>query len=723
MKEGKCSKFFPKPFVKHTVIDSNSTYATYRRRSPEDGGRSLQLVRKGIPFTADNSLVVPYNPLLSLRYNAHINVEKCCSITGAKYVFKYTTKGPDRLMVSAEMDDETGGRDEIRNYKDMRCVGPCEAVHKLYGFPIASQFPSVQELRVHLKDGQSVMFEEGAEEEGLGRSRHTELTAFFDLNKQLREAGTAVEDMPMYVEVPETYCWDQKKKAWRKRVRDAWQTIGRVHSVPHTAGDVFYLRMLLNHEHSRGKENHAEMLKLHTGESCETYKQVCEKLGLLQDDNEWVECLTESGTVQGPPELRRLYVSIIMWSAPSNPRALFDQFWKEMSEDFVRTASKDRGVVLDEALQMTMLLLDLSHKLQEYEKELRDFLLPEPTAEEVAAVEQVMGNQSAVIREELDFNLIEMADEADVIVSKYTAEQRAVHERVLDAVKKGESLQLYINAKGGCGKTFLLNGILKSVRSLEGAKCVALAMATTGIAAMLLVKGRTFHSRMKAPLNPDDESTLRIPAQSELAKLVRMAKLLVIDEATMLDNRQLAALDRTLRDLMGSVSPFGGKVVLLGGDVQQCLPVVPGASRAGIVERCINQSPLWQHFEVMKMTKNMRVLTSGEQRLIDWDRLTTSIGNGSCGTGPDGDIVTFPAEMCLKIEENTEKEKYREANSMKKLAAKVFPDLKDNISVPHWLDGRAILTPTNKAVDGINDMIVASLPTAETKLYSADQVS
>merc|ERR1712055_347308 len=36
----------------------------------------------------------PYNPLLLLRYNCHINVEKCASILGAKYIYKYTTKGP-----------------------------------------------------------------------------------------------------------------------------------------------------------------------------------------------------------------------------------------------------------------------------------------------------------------------------------------------------------------------------------------------------------------------------------------------------------------------------------------------------------------------------------------------------------------------------------------------------------------------------------------------------
>ena len=61
----------------------------------------------------------------------------------------------------------------------------------------------------------------------------------------------------------------------------------------------------------------------------------------------------------------------------------------------------------------------------------------------------------------------------------YTEEQQAVHNRILDAIKKDTRLALYINANGGCGKTFLLNGVLKTVRSLEGGGCVALAMATT----------------------------------------------------------------------------------------------------------------------------------------------------------------------------------------------------------------------------------------------------
>ena len=73
----------------------------------------------------------------------------------------------------------------------------------------------------------------------------------------------------------------------------------------------------------------------------------------------------------------------------------------------------------------------------------------------------------------------------------------------MDAVQNETSIQIFIDARGGCGKTFLLNAILKAVRSLEDQGCIALAMATTGIAANLLDMGGTLHSWLKAPLNPN----------------------------------------------------------------------------------------------------------------------------------------------------------------------------------------------------------------------------
>ena len=193
-----------------------------------------------------------------------------------------------------------------------------------------------------------------------------------------------------------------------------------------------------------------------------------------------------------------------------------------------------------------------------------------------------------------------------------------------------------------------------------------------------------------------------------------MAKLLLIDEATMLDRFQLEALDRSLKDITGSGIHFGGKILVLAGDFRQCLPVVPRANRADTVGHCIKRSHLWKHFQVIQLTQNMRVRASGDPLLEEFDRWTLSIGNGSTV------CVMIPENMVMKIEPNSKDDTKNEERSMKKFCNKVFPDLKKNIASPGWLQGRTILAPTNKEVDTINDVMQDILPDDGIKLPSAD---
>ena len=361
--------------------------------------------------------------------------------------------------------------------------------------------------------------------------------------------------------------------------------------------------------------------------------------------------------------------------------------------------------------------MDLELRLQSFEKELIDFGLPKPTPEELARVETLSNTDSVVIREEKDYNVLHLVARVKEVIPMFTPEQSLIFDIVLEAVNQKQSIWAFIDARGGCGKTFLLNAMLAAVRSSDPSGCVALAMATTGIAANLLELGRTFHSRLKAPLTATEDTMLQISAQSNLAKLVRMARLLLIDESTMLDKFQLEAMDRTLRDLTGNVQqPFGGKVVILAGDFRQCLPVVPGANRAGIVSHCINKSHLWKHFQVLKLTENMRVGASGDPILEDFDRWALKIGNGWEINGG----VPIPEAMITDIKSNTKEEPKNEAISMKKFCQEVFPDIEVNINKPGWLEGRTILAPTNKEVDALNDVMQAWLPQGGVQLQSAD---
>ncbi|GFW65339.1 uncharacterized protein TNCV_396051 [Trichonephila clavipes] len=69
---------------------------------PEDGGIVTQIKGNNV----DNLWVVPYNPVLSRTFNAHINVEFCNSVKSIKYICKYVNKGTDQATFSVEDQDE-----------------------------------------------------------------------------------------------------------------------------------------------------------------------------------------------------------------------------------------------------------------------------------------------------------------------------------------------------------------------------------------------------------------------------------------------------------------------------------------------------------------------------------------------------------------------------------------------------------------------------------------
>ena len=133
-----------------------------------------------------------------------------------------------------------------------------------------------------------------------------------------------------------------------------------------------------------------------------------------------------------------------------------------------------------------------------------------------------------------------------------------LYEEVLESVRLGEGGVFFADGPGGSGKTFVEEALLHAVR---GQGQVALACAWSGVAATLLEGGRTCHSTFGLPVPmPREAVSCSISAQSGRAEVLRMAKLIIWDEAPMSPEEAVTAADNLLRDLTGIDALFGGKI-------------------------------------------------------------------------------------------------------------------------------------------------------------------
>ena len=137
---------------------------------------------------------------------------------------------------------------------------------------------------------------------------------------------------------------------------------------------------------------------------------------------------------------------------------------------------------------------------------------------------------------------------------------------------------VFLTGKAGTGKSTFL----KYIRSNTKKKTVVLA--PTGIAAVN-VGGQTLHSFFKIPfkpLLPDDPDIANVSRLRKLlrytkdkVKLIRELELIIIDEISMVRSDIIDFVDRVLRVYSGNMrEPFGGKQLLLVGDIFQLEPVV-----------------------------------------------------------------------------------------------------------------------------------------------------
>jgi len=159
----------------------------------------------------------------------------------------------------------------------------------------------------------------------------------------------------------------------------------------------------------------------------------------------------------------------------------------------------------------------------------------------------------------------------------------------LALLKTGENV--FLTGAPGAGKTYVLNQYIDFLNQHEVEAAVT---AYTGIAASH-INGRTLHSwagLTRGPMHEDAQEVDRVRANEFLTDRIRRARVLIIDEISMLHPAQFDRVDLICRTARNSPEPFGGLQLICCGDFFQ-IPPVNGES-----EKFVIDSAAWKNAEM-----------------------------------------------------------------------------------------------------------------------------
>ncbi|XP_039292573.1 uncharacterized protein LOC120353338 [Nilaparvata lugens] len=326
-------------------------------------------------------------------------------------------------------------------------------------------------------------------------------------------------------------------------------TIGRLYTVHPNQDECFYLRMLLVNVPG---PTSFQQLKIVDGVTHATFRATCQALNLLENDQQWNICINDACNTAHPNQIRALFAIILTACFPSSPTELWERYRSHMAEDIlhrVRLENANMTLEFTEAIYNEALINIEDKCLAIANKVLSQLGMPAPTRTATAAFD-------VDLHHEQSYNINDLQAYVQSNIPKLTWEQKGIYDRIMQMINDGVGGTFFLDAPGGTGKTFLIRLILATVRSKSD---IALALASSGIAATLLPGGRTAHSALKLPLNMQiiETPTCNISKASGMGKVLQKCKLIVWDECTMAHKKSLEALDRSLRDLCGNVQPFG----------------------------------------------------------------------------------------------------------------------------------------------------------------------
>ncbi len=249
----------------------------------------------------------------------------------------------------------------------------------------------------------------------------------------------------------------------------------------------------------------------------DTFKSVCIALDLYDSDDECNACLREAVVMQTGVQLRSLFVTILAFGVLGEPRMLWDKYKEHICDD-CKVALQRRGIVEPSIEQIESWVLHfLRDALAKFNKTLEEFGLPTPSV----AFDRLETNR--LLEVELDYNVEVLQAEVAMAIESLNDGQRAAYDGRINAYAAHHAKVIFIDGPGGTSKTYTENLILNVVRSCGD---IALIVASSGIAALLLSRVQTAHSYLKIPIALDRTSLCYIRKQDDLVALIRQTKLI-----------------------------------------------------------------------------------------------------------------------------------------------------------------------------------------------------
>ncbi|XP_031111844.1 uncharacterized protein LOC116015818 [Ipomoea triloba] len=559
MINGKCSKFFPKKYVSHTCLDKDG-YPIYRRR---DNGsiiarNGIELDNRYV-VAHNKYLLLKYrahinvewcNQSRSIKYLFKY-VNKGNDRVTAEFMSSSTNGRNDDVVDEINMyyDCRYISADEINMYYDCRYISACEAtwrlfgyaIHyrtppwRLFGYAIHYRTPPVERLNFHLEHQQNVVYGEDQTLDEIVDNqtvKQSQFTAWFEANKKYEDARSLTyaefpsnEDarsltyaefpskfvwkqdtyaefpskfvwkQDLYAEFPSKFVWKQDLREWKPRKRGF--SIGRLFYVPPGCGELYYLRCLLNL--ISGPSNHDDIRTI-AGVIHKSYRDACYEYGLLDDDKEYIDGITDSSYWASASALRRLFATLLSSSTISRPEVVWDAVWEFLAED--AQFHHRRRMNNPDSDKKQFALVELEKLLTLWGKSLRDFPdMPLPDETNIGFMENML------IAEELAYDKESLKIEHKTLLTQLTDEQKNVYDSVINDIDCNGGGLFFVYGYGGTGKTFVWRTLSSMIRSRGD---IVLNVASSGIASLLLPGGRTSHSRFAIPLSLNEDSTCNI---------------------------------------------------------------------------------------------------------------------------------------------------------------------------------------------------------------------